>query len=836
MAILEHEVIESTSGFAKEIEESALTMIFDNIQSSQYKYPVKSTVREIACNGLDSIKERDAVVEILKGKAKEEDYFIRRDDPLYKDSNFNKDYYDLAWLSSDPDMVITYFSKETDKGKDYISFKDQGVGLGLKRLEGYMRLGYSTKRNSKLNIGKFGIGAKAPLSTYVDSFRCITSHNGRKFTFDIYSHKVDSATPKINLETGVKNKSYTFANDYVAYYEETTEKNFTEIRVETKKHHKQQYIDAIKSQLLYLQGIRFYINSWGEDSEQTVTSDIMYEDDKIILAENRQYSKPHIVIDGVTYGYIDFLELELENKVGNVGIKVGASEIDVTQSRETVIWNEKTRDTVVNRFKEVVDIASAFVEAELKEVDFLKWIKTCTTTLTHTNRNSTLGRLSTLIDKSQITPAYPLDKDIKYKGFEKFFQGFKVRLINKVYDSKVSRERVKRGDQVTSWSTAQLDHAYIQQGDTKHQKDLYLYSIANSDLGHYSSKQTIMVIEPVELPPDTKLTEEQQGKYLKYQSKLLALLQKSGMTDYEGVEVPEDWKDKLDDMEKAEDKGESYDAPKLTPAEQREINKETVYKSPDRDYYNDDITFRKGEWKIASIASIDENPAVEKLIYGFGNDRDGLEFIFNFVSANRKSWGKVTIISIATQNEKYYKDLKKSIYIKDLFKQIDVKNKIIAVDPLIIAYNTTRLINKEMDKLKFLSNYAMIDDDISEKYLKLYHYTITNRQAPYASKIEDELDMFLDKLVEFQLFVQEVEGNEKMVSKKSGELFGSDAFKDSNVVDMEMYKLYTELLSYAEPLSTMLNQLKPLTESTNNVNEELELEIRNYVAHKLNLE
>lgn len=836
MAILEHNVVKSTSGFTKEIEESALTMIFDNIQSSQYHYPIKSTVRELACNALDAIKERDAAIEILKGTAKEEDYFIRRDEALYKDSNFNKDYYDLAWLSNEPNIVITYFSKETDEGKDYISFKDQGVGLGGKRLEGYMRLGYSTKRNSKLNIGKFGIGAKVALSTYVDSFRCITAHNGKKFTFDIYSHKVDSVTPKLNLETGKINKGYTFANKYVAYYEETTEKNFTEIRVETKKHHKQQYIDAIKSQLLYLQGITFYINSWGDDIEQNVTSDIMYEDDKIILAENRQYSKPHIVIDGVTYGYIDFLELELENKIGNVGIKVGASEVDVTQSRETVIWNEKTRDTVVTRFKEVIGIASAFVEAELKEVDFLKWIKACTTTLTHTNRNSTLGRLSTLIDKSQITPAYPLDKTIKYKGFEKFFQGFRVRLINKVYDSKTSKERVKRGDQVTSWSSAQLDHTYIQLGDTKHKKDLYLYSIANPDQGSYASKQSLMIIEPVELPPDTKLTEEQQEKYLKYQSKLLALLQKSGMTDYEGVEVPADWKDKLDEMEEAEEKGESYDAPKLTPAELREQNQETVFKSPDRDYYNNDVTFRKGEWKIASIASIDENPAVEKLVYGFGNDRDGLEFVFNFINANKRSWGKVNIISIATKNEKYYKDLKKSIYIKDLFKQIDVKKKTITVDPIIIAYNTTRLINKNMNNLRFLSNYAMIDDEVSERYLTLYTYVMANKQAPYSSKIDDELDTFLDKLVEFQLFVQEVEGNDKMISKKSGELFGSTAFENSNVVDMEMYKLYTDLLSYAEPISVMLNQLKPLTEASTGVNEELELEIRNYVAHKLNLE
>jgi len=835
MAILEHEVVESTSGFAKEIEESALTMIFDNLQKSQYHHPIKSTVREIACNSLDAVKERDAVKEILKGNAKEEDYFIRRNEAIYKDSNFNKDYYDLKWLGNEKNVIITYFSKETDGGKDYISFKDYGVGLGGKRLEGYMKLGYSSKRNSKLNIGKFGIGAKAPLSTYVDSFRCITAHNGKKFTFDIYSHKVDSATPKLNLETGKKNKGYTFANGYVAYYEETTEKNFTEIRVETKKHHKQQYVDAIKSQLLYLKGIKFYVNTYGDDTEYDISSEIMYEDDKIILAENRQYSKPHIVIDGVTYGYIDFLELELENKIGNVGIKVNPDEVTVTPSRETVVWNEKTRETVVNRFNEVVDIASAFVEAELKEVDFLKWIKACTTTLTHTNRNSTLGRLSTLIDKSQITPAYPLEKSIKYKGFEKFFAGFRIRNIIKSYDMSVGKQRVKRGENITSWSSADLAHAYIQSGDTKHQKDLYLYSIGNDD-GGWGTDQNITIIEPQELPEDTKLNDKQKAKYLKYQETLLKLLIKSGVTSYEEVAVPDDWKTKLDNMEEAEVKGEDYGAPKLTPAEQRELNQETVYKSPSREYYSDDITFKIGEWKIASIKSIDDNPSIDKLIYGFGNDRDGLEFIYNFVNHNKNYKNSVQIISISKQNEKYYRDLKKGIYIKDLFKQIDVKKKTIAVDPLIIAYNTTRLIKEESSKLTFLSNYAMIDEDISEKYIALRSYLMQNRAAPFTSKIEEELDLFLNKLVEFQLFVKEVEGNDKMVSTKSEELFGSSSFKDSNVIDMDIYELYKELLAYAEPIHTMLNQIIPLTDATNVVNEELETEIRNYVAHKLNLE
>lgn len=833
MAILEHEVIKSTSGFAKEIEESALTMIFDNLQKSQYHKPIESTVREIACNALDAIKERDAVRKILEGKKKEEDYFIRRDDDLYKDSNFDPSYYDLKWLSKEKDVIITYNSFGTTEGQDFISIKDHGVGLGGKRLEGYMKLGYSTKRNSKLTIGKFGIGAKAPLSTNVDSYRLITTYNGRKFIFDIYSHKVDSAIPKLNTKTGKMNKGYKFANGYIAYYENTTEKNSSEVIINTKKHHKSQYLDAVKSQLLYLKDIKLFVNSDGYSNEQVVTSEILYEDDKIILADNYQYSKPHIVIDGVTYGYIDFLELELESKVGNVGIKVSPEEVSVTASRETVVWNEQTRATVVKRFSEVVDIAANFVEAELKEKDFTKWIKKCADTLSHTDGRGVLGRLSKLIDKSQIKPAFPGDKTIKYNGIEKFFKGFRIRTIIKNWDSKKRMDRVQRVD-ATSWNNVNFEHFYIQNEKTAHRKDLYLYSIANP-INDYSNAITF-VLEPLKLSEDTSLTKKQQESYYVYQKKILVHLDKSNVTTYENVEIPEDWKAKLDDMTNAEDVGDAYSSPAMTPTERRAANKATVYKKPylSNSWAGSEVKLSIEEWTLKSVASIDLDPNINRLIYATADDRVLVEFLYGFLhSSSFKS--SVEIISISKENIKLYKDLKKSIYIKDVFKQIDTKNKLITVDSILIAYNTARLINKGFKELTFMYNYDSIDSEVSEKFKEVDKFQRNNRYHN-ASSIQDDVDSFLDKLVEFQLFVSEVDGNKKMISKKSQELFGTNEFNNSVVIDMEIYEKYKELLSYAAPIKVLLNSIDSLSETTHNISEDLEREIKNYITHKLDLQ
>jgi hypothetical protein len=70
---IHNEQIREVQGFAKEIEASALGMILDNLQVSQYQYPQKSTVRELVSNSLDAIKEKQIALSILQGKEKVED-------------------------------------------------------------------------------------------------------------------------------------------------------------------------------------------------------------------------------------------------------------------------------------------------------------------------------------------------------------------------------------------------------------------------------------------------------------------------------------------------------------------------------------------------------------------------------------------------------------------------------------------------------------------------------------------------------------------------------------------------------------------------------------------
>jgi hypothetical protein len=417
MAIYHEQETQGERGHQKQIDESGTAMVFDLLQKFQYSFPIKSTTREILSNGVDSIAEKKVAIEILTGKAKVEDYFVELQGDLYKDSRFDPDYYDLDWLSPVNKVYMTYICG-TSMDRDRVVFEDHGVGLGGKRLEKYFSLGYSTKRLSKLPLGKFGLGAKSPLSVGVDFYTVESRYNGKLFRFNVYTRKVDSIIPPINTDTGLANPHVIFGEGtpdaYKVHYLPTTDKNGLMITIEAKKHHRQQYIDAVRSQMLYFDGIDLRIKHPEGNTEQVqYRASVLYEDDVIVMSDNSYYSKPHLLLNKVNYGYVNFDELELEDKSGNIGIKVAPEDIDVNPSRESIIWSEKTKQKVLDRFNQVVDIAAGMIQKELDTTDFLRWIMTCHTIHgRYAERHDIVGRLSRIVDLSRAKFCFGPNPDI----------------------------------------------------------------------------------------------------------------------------------------------------------------------------------------------------------------------------------------------------------------------------------------------------------------------------------------------------------------------------------------------------------------------------------------
>lgn len=140
MAIHNEEYREMGTGRVKKIDEGAIDMMFRMAQEQQYQYPIKSTVRELLSNAVDAVADKKVAIDILSNNAKVEDYFVEREGPMFKDSKWDPTYYSLDWLSKDNEVSMHYVIGK-EMVKDKVIIKDFGVGLGGKRLEGYMNLG-----------------------------------------------------------------------------------------------------------------------------------------------------------------------------------------------------------------------------------------------------------------------------------------------------------------------------------------------------------------------------------------------------------------------------------------------------------------------------------------------------------------------------------------------------------------------------------------------------------------------------------------------------------------------------------------------------------------------
>ena len=243
--------IRGDSGIAKRINKGAEKMVFDILQSTQYSMPIQSTVRELVTNACDSQREKEIAIEILSGKKKVEDYYIERHGAQYEDSNFDKSYYTLNNLESRTDIELLYEQNEGIGYCDTFRVTDYGVGIGKRRLEGILELGYSTKRNTSENFGAFGLGAKAALSTGVDFYTIETVHNGKRFKCNCYNYKSDFIVPKFNVHTGKDNPFITFTDGTKVYYEEGTWKNQTTVSFGVKRHNRNKFEESVEDQLLY---------------------------------------------------------------------------------------------------------------------------------------------------------------------------------------------------------------------------------------------------------------------------------------------------------------------------------------------------------------------------------------------------------------------------------------------------------------------------------------------------------------------------------------------------------------------------------------------------------
>jgi len=154
MSLLEVKSSISTDGIKKTIDRESNDVALDILQRGIYAFPVKSSVRELASNAYDANIEREMAKSILNGESKVEDHYdVTKIDGIYHASGWDPNYYNIKYLSDDPNIYIIY---EEGVKKDILRIRDNGIGLGGDRLVGFFDLAYSSKRSMKGVNGRWG--------------------------------------------------------------------------------------------------------------------------------------------------------------------------------------------------------------------------------------------------------------------------------------------------------------------------------------------------------------------------------------------------------------------------------------------------------------------------------------------------------------------------------------------------------------------------------------------------------------------------------------------------------------------------------------------------------
>jgi len=191
---------------------------------------------------------------------------------------------------------------------------------------------------------------------YDNHFKCIIGKEESTYTTEIEGKKLID-----NVVTEVKEK---------IYWTSTPRKNGVAIEFEVKKHNKQQFINAVKDQLMYFKNSLDFvrIEKDGNKFSDNVFARILLDEEKFLISDNPRFTVPHILINNVNYGNVNAPELGINKLLGNIAIKGNASDVDVTASRESVKWTEKTKSYVLKAINDASFAAGEALKEELSKI------------------------------------------------------------------------------------------------------------------------------------------------------------------------------------------------------------------------------------------------------------------------------------------------------------------------------------------------------------------------------------------------------------------------------------------------------------------------------------
>lgn len=306
-----------TSGVSVDDQE----LIIDTITGGLYSNPIGSIVRELTSNGIDATIQKDRILPVI------------------------------VKLGYDGDNDLSYFE-----------VIDNGVGMDKQVLtQIYINIFKSNKRTNDDLIGGFGIGSKSPLSLYNELY-ITTIKDGIKINAVYFkTNRLPDLT--ILLEEEIEDVNI----------------SGTSIKIYIEDNQVDQYNTEIYRQLRYFSNV-IYINEFIPQNAEDFNKSIIYENELFLysdcsVTDNSEFKSLHIALGNVFYpinfSILDSKFMSYENLPLAVRFDIG--EIEVTKSRETIKYTNRTIANLTARLEELIEYLITTQNDRLKTDDLVKY-------------------------------------------------------------------------------------------------------------------------------------------------------------------------------------------------------------------------------------------------------------------------------------------------------------------------------------------------------------------------------------------------------------------------------------------------------------------------------
>jgi len=801
-------------GIKKEIEEGSLELIFNALQSDIYSSPMKSFIRETISNGLDSIIEKNVFRKIYGGDPVEKYFLQRQDNALLKDSEYDPDYYNIDKLSENDKVSVVY---EEGTPRDKVTIIDRGVGLGGSRLRGYFKIGWSSKRNFITTRGLYGLGSKSALATGVDYFIMTTVYNGYKTSFMIYNRDYENITT-FDPEGRVDVWKVTMANNDVIdkniYWEKSNEENSCSVTVEVKKHNKNTYIKAVKNQFQYFNGaVNLHVKNLDEaDSYDHLNERPEYESEHLLIPKYSTYSSPHILVDGISYGLVNWSELELETRRGKIALKVNANDVDITQSRESLKWTDKTKSTILKSIRIAEDEAGEYVRQNIKienEDNVFALNNAYNNSSSRGGSYTVTNTFSSFLAMHAIRPKYkfilkedsmPLQAVLGENLFEFLFYSFDFKTVYTIMDGtrlKLKTERVNSFHQLSN-----MKLIYANEGNLGPKLASHLLDEFNVSSFIYIRENITRIKSTIALH---KLGKEYSVDLVKkYALNLITKYNDLFIDDYEWTYI-EPEVEGVDDA--------LLEDNKVNQAKMRKMNKEVFWYTYDFDhYYYENIEFKR-ESVVDKISKLEETFRHTDLVVvpSKFTKLGKMMVMINHLFPNTTNFEAVFV---SEENSQHFMKMG-GIHITNYFRKLDSKTGELMIGEKLVDLNTAWQFKKLKDKYLDFANCSEIICTLSsidkEKYDTFrYDNARSIKDVMLQSTSGDnalltEILSYLDNLAEFQTVVGSKDKD--AIAAKALEVFDTEKIHNIYAYDKDYIDSVEEELERLSVIAPIISSI-----------------------------